>query len=246
MVPRPRRPGLRLGFRGWTALRPEKSGTPTEPRLDGGSGCWVDDGIPFRGLRTALPGVHSPGWVPPFQTMHHPPLLTFFRDLHGHRAMSAFYAQMDAFRQHDSNVVAGLVAHWPAHPADFSALDLLGLSTASAFAHLHGPNQSVGCGTMWALEVRPVATRPAFAGDWRRDHHDLRRVYRDGVGSSRRHSRSTSLPLRVSRLLLRRAVASDSALRAVRSAWSATTASPLRGCPVVPDFLSWGCQRYST
>jgi len=125
-------------------------------------------------------------------------------------------------------------------------------STSSTFPppalsrRFRGPNQLVGCGTMWALEVRPVATRPAFAGDWRRDHRDLRRVYRDGVGSSSRHSRPASLPLRVSRCSPRRAVASDSALRAVRSYRSGITASPLQDCPAVPDFLSWGCQRYST
>ena len=98
---------------------------------------------------------------------------------------------------------------------------------------------------MSALEVRPVALHPVIAGVRRRDHHGLRRVFRDGAGSDLRGVAPGSPSRRWARPLPLREVASDSALRAVLAVAPSPGASP-RGLGLVRlDFLSWGCQRSS-
>jgi len=106
-------------------------------------------------------------------------------------------------------------------------------STSSAFSssalssRLQRPPVG-GCGTMRALEVRPVATRPAIAGNWRRDHLGLRRVSRDGAGSDLRCSPGLPL-LSGGRLMNHRRAASDSALHAVLS-----SPAPVGGVSTTP------------
>jgi hypothetical protein len=153
--------------------------------------------IPSRGFRVASRGACAAGQVPLHRRARVPPLLTFSRDLRGHRAVL-------------SAPPPGWVSSRCMAPTSLRVWlrggsrirPIARRSTSSAFPSpalsscLRAPSQSGGGGAMWALEVHPVAARPAFAGVWRRDHRGLRRVSRDGAGSDPRCSRPASLPLR--------------------------------------------------
>ena len=138
---------------------------------------------------------------------------------------------------------------WAGHrhvcPADFSAVDLLGLLITALSSCSSSLPSRVGRGVMLALEVRPVALRPVIAGIRRRDHLGLRRVFRDGVGSEFAVVAPDLPSRRWAHLLPLRVVASDSALRAVLAAGPVPDASPHGSGAVRLDFLSWGCQRSS-